>query len=94
MIGNIMYGKSCYKIYVIHVKIRNIRKIRITWYCYEWLLLTIYDRLFFIKNDTDVASIKTFRKEKIKRDVYLRPCGRDGEFIHLHLLKAMVAMTV
>lgn len=35
MIGNIMYGKSCYKIYVIHVKIRNIRKIRITWYCYE-----------------------------------------------------------
>lgn len=29
MIGNIMYGKSCYKIYVIHVKIRNIRKIRI-----------------------------------------------------------------
>lgn len=94
MIGNIMYGKSCYKIYVIHVKIRNIRKIRITWYCYEWLLLTIYDGLFFIKNDTDVASIKTLRKEKILRDVYLRPCGRDGEFIHLHLLKVMVAMTV
>lgn len=35
MIGNIMYGISGYKIYVIHVKIRNIRKIRITWYCYE-----------------------------------------------------------
>lgn len=86
MIGNIMYGIPCYKIYVIHVKIRNIRKIRIK--------ITIYDGLFFIKNDTDVASIKTFRKEKILRDVYLRPCGRDGEFIHLHLLKAMVATTV
>lgn len=47
MIGNIMYGKLCYKIYVIYVKIRNIRKIRIIWYCYEWLLLIIYDGLFF-----------------------------------------------
>lgn len=48
MIGNIMYGKLCYKIYVIYVKIRNIRKIRIIWYCYEWLLLKIYDGLFFL----------------------------------------------
>lgn len=48
MIGNIMYGKLCYKIYVIYVKIRNIRKIRIIWYCYEWLLLIIYDGLFFL----------------------------------------------
>lgn len=48
MIGNIMYGKLCYKIYVIYVKIRNIRKIRIFWYCYEWLLLIIYDGLFFL----------------------------------------------
>lgn len=48
MIGNIMYGILCYKIYVIYVKIRNIRKIRIIWYCYEWLLLIIYDGLFFL----------------------------------------------
>lgn len=48
MRGNIMYGKLCYKIYVIYVKIRNIRKIRIIWYCYEWLLLIIYDGLFFL----------------------------------------------
>uniref|UniRef100_K1PQ08 PDZ domain-containing protein n=1 Tax=Magallana gigas TaxID=29159 RepID=K1PQ08_MAGGI len=34
-----------------------------------------------IVNDTDVASIKTFRKEKIKRDVYLRPCGRDDLYL-------------
>lgn len=27
MIGNIMYGKLCYKIYVIYVKIRNIREL-------------------------------------------------------------------
>lgn len=94
MIGNIMYGILCYKIYVIYVKIRNIRKIRIFWYCYEWLLLIIYDGLFFIKNDIDVVSIKIFCKEKIKRDVYLRLCGRDGEFIYLYLLKVMVVMIV
>lgn len=89
-----MYGKSCYKIYVIHVKIRNIRKIRISWYCYEWLLLTIYDGLFFIKNDTDVASIKTFRKEVINREDYLRPCRKDVERECIHLLKTMVATTI
>lgn len=49
---------------------------------------------FFIKNDIDVVSIKIFCKEKIKRDVYLRLCGRDGEFIYLYLLKVMVVMIV
>lgn len=36
--------------------------------------------LFVISQDeTNDANIKKFRREEINKDVYLKPCGKDGK---------------